>query len=270
MPVDVAKWNARPENRPTMTIDLPEILLKPDRVLVFCDDTDIAQQPVASLQPDLRILIGVQLMSNDYGTLSEKIQSWLEANGATEFHATDIVSGKGAWKTKSLAERQAALEFVASAFTGHLVRVDALWLAKGSYAAHKEEAEKLGKVNVGFKGGLRRVFLRCLMERLSTEALPAVLVLDQEKAQTNAVVDNSWPEGAFLVGGGPVTAPSHLVPGLQVADTMAWAVNRYLTKRPLFDSGKQSGFDQVALELIAAIPGKLKNVLDESLDEAVE
>ncbi len=69
MPVDVAKWNARPENRPTMTIDLPEILLKPDRVLVFCDDTDIAQQPVASLQPDLRILIGVQLMSNTRASL---------------------------------------------------------------------------------------------------------------------------------------------------------------------------------------------------------
>ncbi|NKK74315.1 DUF3800 domain-containing protein [Rhizobium leguminosarum bv. viciae] len=253
-----------------MTIDLPATLLVPDRVLVFCDDTDIAQQPVETLQPDLRILVAVQLTSNDYGPLSRRIQSWLKANGAAEFHATDIVSGKGAWSTKSVAERRAALEFIASSFAELLVRVDALWLPKGSYAAYREEAEKLGKVSVGFKSGLRRVFLRCLMERLSREALPAVLVVDQDKTQSNAFVDNSWPEGAFLVGGGPVTAPSHLVPGLQVADMMAWAVNRYLTKRQLFDSGKQSGFDQVALELVASIPGKLTNVLIESLDEAVE
>lgn len=195
-----------------MTLNLPEMLSEPERVLVFCDDTDIAQQPVQSLQPDLRILVAVQLSSNDYGPISEKITAWLKDNDATEFHATDIVSGRGEWKAKSIAERQQPLEFLASAFGEFLVRVDALWLSKGSYAGYKHEAEKLGNVGVGFKGGLRRVFLRCLMQRLSTEVLPPVLVVDQDKMQTKAVVDKSLPEGKFLAGGGPIMAPSHLVP----------------------------------------------------------
>lgn len=89
-----------------------------------------------------------------------------------------------------------------------------------------------------------------------------MLVVDQDKAQQGAVVDKEWPEGQFLVGGGPITTPSHLVAGLQIADAMAWAVNRYLTKRHVFEDGKQSEFDQVALELMASIPGKLTSVLE--------
>lgn len=143
-----------------------------------------------------------------------------------------------------------------------MVRVDALWLPKGAFANYKKEAEKLGKVGVGFKHGLRRVFLRSLMERLATENNPVALVLDQDQAQDGAIVENGWPEGTFLLNGGPITAPSHLVPRLQMADAMAWAINRYLTKRSLFDSESQSRFDETALELVAAIPGKLTNVLD--------
>lgn len=245
-----------------MPIDLNAILGTPEHLLVFCDDTDIAQQPVASLQPDLRILVAVQLISDSYPPLASKLQSWLHENAVGEFHATDIVSGKREWGSKSKAERLVALQFIAGSFGDLLMRVDALWLPQGSYATHRKEAGKIGKVGVGFKGGLRRVFLRSLMERLAKEPLPSVLILDQDKAQEGAVVDHTWPEREFLVGGGPITSPSHLVAGLQVADTMAWAVNRYLTKRHLFDEAKQSEFDQVALELMASIPGKLTSVLD--------
>ncbi len=246
-----------------MPFDLKDALLAPDRVLVFCDDTEIAGQPVETLNPDLRILVAVQLESDHYASVSAEMSAWLFEAGVTEFHATDIVSGKGQWKNKTITQRQAALRFVADTLTGSMVRVDGIWMPKGSYPAYKKEAEKLGSVGVGFKGGLRRVFLRCLMERLSHETRPVALVLDQDKSQSGIVIETNWPEGGYLVGGGPITAPSHLIIGLQMADAMAWAINRFQIKRTLYDGDEHSEFDQIAMALVAMIPGKLTNVLIE-------
>ena len=66
---------------------LLDALTVPARTLVFCDDTDIAGQPVPWLQPDLRILVAVEMSSETYGAAAAKLEARLAGLGMPEFHA---------------------------------------------------------------------------------------------------------------------------------------------------------------------------------------
>lgn len=223
------------------------------QTLVFCDDTDIAEQPVATLQPDLRILVAVQMPSENYAALDATLTAALDQYGVQEFHATDIASGNHGWKGRSEEERASALTFVADQLATYGGRIGAVWLPKGQYPQIRKDAEKLGKVGVGFKHGLRRVLVRSVVERLATGTRPAMLWLDQDNPLAEPKVEH-WPEATFLVGGGPVVAPSHLVRGLQLADLAAWSVQRYQIRRASFDDGAVTEIDKVAMSVVAAFP----------------
>jgi len=220
------------------------------RTLVFCDDTDIAGQPVAKLRPDLRILVAVQVASENYVALDAAMTAALDQYGVAEFHATDIATGNRAWKGRSEEERAAALAFVAEQLLIHTGRVGAVWLPKGQYPQIRKDAEKIGKVGVGFKHGLRRVLVRSVVERLATGTRPAMLWLDQDSPLAGPKVEH-WPEATFLVGGGPVVAPSHMVRGLQLADLAIWSVQRFQIMRSGFDDGTATVIDKVARDVVA-------------------
>lgn len=223
------------------------------RTLVFCDDTDIAGQPVAKLRPDLRMLVAVQVASEIYVVLDAAMTAALDRYGVAEFHATDIATGNRAWKGRSEEERASALAFVAEQLSIHTGRVGAVWLPKGQYSQIRKDAEKIGKVGVGFKHGLRRVLVRSVVERLAAGTRPAMLWLDQDSPLAGPKVEH-WPEATFLVGGGPVVAPSHMVRGLQLADLAIWSVQRFQIMRSGFDDGTATAIDKVARDVVAGFP----------------
>ncbi len=223
------------------------------RTLVFCDDTDIAEQPVSTLRPDLRLLVAVQVPSEHYPALDGAMTAALDQYGVTEFHATDMATGNRAWKGRSEEERAAALAFVAEQLSAYARRVGAVWLPKGQFPQIRRDAEQFGKVGVGFKNGLRRVLIRSVVERLAAGTRPAMLWLDQDSPLAEPKVEH-WPEATFLVGGGPVVAPSHLVRGLQIADLAIWSVQRFQTKRAGFDDGTATAIDEVASNVVADFP----------------
>lgn len=234
-------------------------LAVPGRTLVFCDDTDIAQQPVETLQPDLRILVAVQMRSESYAAMDVALTAALDEFGVGEFHATDIATGNGAWKGRTEEERVSALNVVAGQLATHAARVGAVWLPKGQYPQIRKDAEKLGKVGVGFKHGLRRVLVRSVVERLAAGSRPCMLWLDQDSALAGPKVE-PWPEATFLVGGGPVVSPSHMVRGLQLADLAIWSVQRFQTKRAGFDDGSATEIDKVARNVLASFPTGLDDL----------
>ncbi len=238
---------------PASDMSLTDQFAVAGRTLVFCDDTDIAGQPVAKLRPDLRILVAVQVASENYAALDAAMTAALDQYGVAEFHATDIATGNRAWKGRSEEERAAALAFVAEQLSIHARRVGAVWLPKGQYPQIRKDAETIGKVGVGFKHGLRRVLVRSVVERLAAGARPAMLWLDQDNALAEPKVEH-WPEATFLIGGGPVVAPSHLVRGLQLADLAIWSVQRFQTKRAGFDDGTATAIDKVARDVVAGFP----------------
>jgi hypothetical protein len=231
-------------------------LAEPGRTLVFCDDTDIAPQPVPWLQPDLRILVAVEMSSEAYAAAVVALEARLASLGMPEFHAAEIANpnGKSPWKAISAEDRASALHFLAGILTGSGARVHQAHVPKAQFDQLKAQAQLVGKVGVGFKMGLKRVFLRCLLDHLATAGGEAIAVLDQDKPLAQPVVEH-WPEAAFLVGGGPVAARSTDVPGLQLADMAAWSINRMLCRRPCFDDGTATDFDRAALELVGNLDG---------------
>lgn len=242
-----------PRSGATSIESLSDQLAMAGRTLVFCDDTDIVDQPVPTLQPDLRILVAIQVPSENYAALDAAMMAALDHFGVTEFHATDMATGNRAWKGRSKEERASALAFVAEQLSTHAKRVGGVWLPKGQWPQIKKDAEKLGNVGVGFKHGLRRVLVRSVVERLAAGTRPAMLWLDQDSPLAKPKVER-WPEATFLVGGGPVAAPSQLVRGLQLADLAVWSVQRYQLKRAGFDKATATEFDELAMNVVAAFP----------------
>lgn len=235
---------------------LLETLTRPGRTLVFCDDTDIAPQPVPWLQPDLRILVAVEMGSEVYAAAAAELTDRLARLGMPEFHAAEIANpgGKSPWKGLSPESRAAVLFFLADLLNGSGARVHQAHVPKAQFADLKAQAQLAGKVGVGFKMGLKRVFLRCLFDHLAEAGGEAMVVLDQDKPLAEPVVEH-WPEAAFLVGGGPIAARSIDVPGLQLADMAAWSINRMLCRRPCFDDGTATDIDRAALELVGNLDG---------------
>lgn len=235
---------------------LLEGLVQPGRTLVFCDDTDIAPQPVPWLQPDLRILVAVEMSSEAYAAAAAELTARLASLGMPEFHAAEIANpkGKSPWKALSPDERASALHFLAGVLNGSGARVHQAHVPKAQFATLKAQAQLGGKVAVGFKMGLKRVFLRCLFDHLAPAGGETMVILDQDKPLAEPVVEH-WPEAAFLVGGGSIAARSIDVPGLQLADMAAWSINRMLCRRPCFDDGTATDIDRAALQLVGNLDG---------------
>ncbi|RWO01022.1 DUF3800 domain-containing protein [Mesorhizobium sp.] len=63
------------------------------------------------------------------------------------------------------------------------------------------------------------------------------------------------------MGGGPITADSALVPGLQLADMAAFSISRYMQKRQAIVEDQGSSFDNIALETIAGFEGRIEYLL---------
>lgn len=253
MPIQSSGSNSELFGNPASELPLTNQLAVAGRTLVFCDDTDIAGQPVAKLRPDIRILVAVQVASESYAALDAAMTAALDQYGVDEFHATDIATGNRAWKGRSEVQRAAALAFVAEQLSIHAVRIGAVWLPKEQYPQIRKDAEKIGKVGVGFKQGLRRVLVRSVVERLAAGSRPAMLWLDQDSPQARPKVEQ-WPEATFLVGGGPIVAPSHMVRGLQLADLAVWSVQRFQVMRASFDNGSATAIDKVARDVVAGFP----------------
>lgn len=90
MPNPTPAWDQQFVGGAASIMELTDQLAMDGRTLVFCDDTDVAEQPVATLQPDLRILVAVQVLSENYATLDAAMVAALDQYGVPEFHATDM------------------------------------------------------------------------------------------------------------------------------------------------------------------------------------
>lgn len=237
---------------------LLEGLAEPGRVVVFCDDTDIDKSPNDWLVPGLRILCAVAMTSEHYAKLSAAMQNRLQALGQSEFHATEIVNPPKScsWRQVSVENRIAALAFLRDLLAEPPTKFYYIFVSKGQYQQLRQEAQALGHVNLGHKAGLKRVFLLSLFERLQASGIGTVLVMDQEKSGGPTV--ENWKGGAFLLGGGPITADSASVPGLQLADMVAFCISRYVLKRQAIIEEQGSPFDNIALETVAGFEGRIE------------
>jgi hypothetical protein len=237
-------------------------LTQPGRLLAFCDDTDISDSPLSRPAPHLRILCAVVMTSERYAVASPKLKNKLKSLGQAEFHATEIVNPKASsqWKQVPIEERLKALQFLGARLVRSTTKLYYAHVSRGQYEQLREAAEKFGSVNMGYKAGLKRVFLSCLFDRLGPDGAKAIVILDQDKALVTPVV-GSCDGGEFLCGGGPIAADSTSILGLQLADMAAFSIGRYLRKRAL---GSNKAFDITAIRTIAGLAGRCENLLSKA------
>jgi hypothetical protein len=202
------------------------------------------------------------MTSERYAVAFTEMKNMLKKLGQAEFHVTEIVNPKAAatWKRVPIEERRKALRFLGGLLAKSITKLYYAYVSRGQYEQLKRVAEKYGSVSVGHKAGLKKVFLRCLFERLSSAGAKKAVILDQDKALEAPVVE-SWPEGEFLCGGGPIVADSASVPGLQLADMAAFSIGRYLRKREEIAAGGDNDFDIIVLETIAGLEGRCELIL---------
>ncbi len=233
--------------------------------MVFCDDSDIAGQPVAHLVPDLRLIVAIEMRSELYIRAAERVAERLAELGMSKFHATEIANPPSGseWSAVATKDRISALSFLMEVLASCDARAMHVRVSKGQYAHIRAAAKEFGDVSVGLKVGLKRVLVRSLVQRLSNGLRPAALVLDRDRSGDAPVVEE-WPGAAFLVCGGPIVAPSERICGLQLADLAAWSINRMLVRRGRFNEGTANGFDEVALRVVAGM-GTIGDLLQEAL-----
>ncbi len=236
------------------------------KTLIFCDDTDMVEPPQPGYASNIRLLAGVVLPSEKYAEVASTMTSKLGDLGVTEFHATEIVNPNkdSSWYQISYENRIAAFgllrEFVLDAVTGGYY----LQLPADQYNALRVQAQEIGKVSVGHKHALKRVFLRALFERFAPSEKPVAIVLDQDTPLTVPRVEN-MNGGEFLVGGGPISASSISIPGLQLADMFAYCIARYLRKQKILQHGTGSAFDMIAAETLGGMYPNVKHLLNKEV-----
>jgi hypothetical protein len=249
-----------------------EGLTAPGSTLVFCDDSDITDSPHENLAPNLRILCALVLSSEDYALIKARMENKLKMLGENliEFHATEIVNPKktSSWFQVSEGKRINALKFLKTLLVQWSRKLFYAFVTKQQYLELRKKAQSEGPVSVAYKQGLKRVFLRCLFERLAY-ADRTVVLLDQDRPQEAPTIE-CWPEGNFLLGGGPISAGSALIPGLQLADMAAFCITRYLRKRPCIVNGNAGPFDTIAAETLAGLGSRVECLLGDTGGSNVE
>ncbi len=213
-------------------------LHEPGRTLLFCDDTDIPRASIENFARDVRVLCAIVMPSDIYSTLVTQMEKRLTELGQTEFHATEIVNPKStsSWSKVSVADRLGALRLLRDLLSNANIRVLYVHVSKSQFEELRKAAERLGEdVEVGHRAGLKRVFLRSILERLDELGDNPILVLDQSKSLDQAQIEHI-AGGEHLFGGGPIVATSEAVAGLQLAD-MARVLNRPLPTQTSIDRG---------------------------------
>lgn len=218
-------------------------LAEKGRFLTFCDDSDIDGKPIQSFVADFRVLCAIKVRSENYTQLATAFKERLKKldSSVCEFHATEIVNPnrKSLWKQVPIRDRVDAFDFLRELLEENTESLYYCHSSKEQYETLRKEAEKQGKVSVNFKAGLKRVFLRALIKRLAETSIPSIVVMDDDDNKKLPPRVESCPEGKFLVGGGPITADSREVEGLQLADFAAYAITRYVrSKEKLFSGGR--------------------------------
>ncbi|GAA6163984.1 hypothetical protein NBRC116590_16880 [Pelagimonas sp. KU-00592-HH] len=245
-----------------MCLSLSQIdaqLIRPGQTLVFVDETEFQGQEVPELVPDLRVVVGLEIASDHYSEIRSRMIERLERLGVGEFHAAEIVNPKGnsSWRNVEYYERVEALSLLGALIEQANASMRYAWVSHEDYSdiRSRMQGSRHGDPRLDRNTALKRFALRSLVLEHREENRPIAILVDQDRPRNSIVVDRS-EDVPWLIGGGILTAPSHLVHGIQIADALAYGIGRWFRKRGGFDMGTVSELDKAAIGPLAALNGR--------------
>lgn len=253
-----------------MSVDLNLVnadMRKPGATLVFVDDTDFHGNQGQGLVTDLRVLAAIKLDSTHYPGIELAMRERLTQLGQQEFHISDIVNPKRGkpWDNVSITDRIEALNLLSSLIEKSGASMRHAWVSRYQYNVLRTALTQQGRNDLGLdrNAALKRFVLRSLLEELNAEGRPALLSIDQDRPCPDIELDLSEP-APWLIGGGILTAPSHTLFGLQLADALAYGIGRRFRIRSKFDEDYASDLDLAAIGPLAALDGRSRTLFGEN------
>jgi len=251
-----------------MTLSLYAIetqLLRPGQNLVFVDETEFQGEEVTELVPDLRVVVGLKLTSDHYREVGSRMAKMLDMLGANEFHATEILNPKkgSTWRSVELSERIKAFNLLSDLIEQSEASMRYAWISKCGYSNIRTQMQNADQETprLNRNAALKRFTLRSLLSELQKEGRPAAILVDSDRPQTSIELDRS-EVAPWLIGGGVLRVPSHLVHGIQMADALAYGLGRRFRKRADLDESNASALDYAAIGPVAALNGRSKSLFD--------
>lgn len=255
-----------------MSEALPDViagLAAPGRLLAFCDETDLTNEPTSTMVGNIHLHAALVMQSDGYAAFASVLAAALRTYGVSEFHAVDIVNNgkRSVWRHREKADRLAALKTVCDALCaseGHIYYVHI------SKQQHEELLDKWPDADIDpdHKIAVKTRF-RELVAALLDTSTPAAVIAD--KAKNKPGVGLATIEGGdHLLGGGIILAHSHDVLGLQLADAAAYVIGRYIRRRDgiaatIEDAGEEAldAFDRLVAETVGRLVGRVHSLLNQ-------
>jgi hypothetical protein len=257
-------------------------LCDPGTKCVFIDETETSGKPLPNLARDFQMVCGVELDSADYAKVRQAMEEQLlRLSGVEEFHATEIVNGghDSRWRTIPIADRQRVLESLTQLASQHVQRIylafvtgdDYVRLLRETLVSSREAGSGTPDLPPTLSQGraLEKAFLNRLIlwvSRVHANTRVA-FVCDSKKALKDSVKTNPIRadvlENVNAYQNVIIQADSRTVPGLQLADFVAFTLNRLPRIRHKLDFEEIGGFDGVILDAASALAPRIINVLSD-------
>lgn len=206
---------------------------------VFIDDTGTPGQssPSPHLDPSRKTWVALVLSSSQLATVYREFPGVLQELhrqlGVSEFHATELLSGKGLLRGVPIAKRFAVFEFLAHIFASYQFPLLVQTAGERTIADHEESFNKLGTIGpFDFTSppdaGLLLLILkvrRYLREGAALYSAPGLIAIDEGRMTDGAFIpapglaDFTHHRGIFFRNSAS-TFP------IQLADFAAFGLNR--------------------------------------------
>lgn len=206
---------------------------------VFVDDSGTPGQQSESpfLDPSRKTWVAVLLTSTRLADAQRQfpgaLQLLSDRLGVREFHAADLLSGKGPLRAASLDVRLGVLAFLAHLFASYQFPIIVQTAGEQTVKDHHESLNAMGSIgpfDFASPVDLALLFLvrrvrDYLKENRAAFSKPSLLVIDEGRMKAGTFV--KIPVfGEFAHGGGALFCRSHDVFPLQLADFAAFGINR--------------------------------------------
>lgn len=215
---------------------------------------------------DLIMFFAVRIRSNDHTKMDQAhklLMNQIKSEGvcASDLHAAEIYGKKKEWRKSSENTRAKCLLESYDKLLPFVQDVFAIWVGRAQFL---EDTKNLG-FKTDQKKSLLEVCIVTLNEKLR-ERNSAKVVLVNSVGSGEAIYANPLPfEFDKFWSNRMVNAPDTELPGLQLADLVAWALNRHFaTKQRLTDGKEPSEFDHIAANASAELinSGRVSRLLD--------
>jgi len=253
-------------------------LTHPGRTLVFIDDSGTPEQPLGEdLVRDFKLHAAVVLSSDAYRDFLGKHREFLlRYPWADEFHTVDVFQGKrGTWGAQNEETRRRAFNTMAGHFEQFVKKALYVYVGVDQYKEIMERARDAGTLhphNVNWDShseGARIVLLKSIVARvgIDSNAWPLVVVEDAEGGRENCrevmfgPQENVFSDAVFRVD-------SKAVPGLQLADLLAYCLNRLHHVRAKIRTNQlPRELDPSVMRFLSKNIGRCRDALSDSVSD---